>query len=109
MARHPPFFCPKAESEILPQHRYFCGLKRTTMVLISDEILAGLQISEAEFRLEMALWLFSARKISFGAARKWAGMDVWQFQELLDDRGIAAHYDVEEYLADLKTLQILSH
>ena len=56
----------------------------------------------------MALWLYSGRKISFGAARKLAGMDVWQFQELLDERGITAHYDVEEYLADLKTLQICS-
>ena len=78
------------------------------MVVISDETLAGLQLTEAEFRLEMALWLYSGRKISFGAARKLASMDVWQFQELLDDRGIASHYDVEEYLADLKTLQILS-
>lgn len=78
------------------------------MVVITDEMLAGLQLSESDFRQEMALWLFSSRKISFGAARKLARMDVWQFQELLDERGIPIHYDVDEYLADLKTLQILA-
>lgn len=77
------------------------------MVAITDEMLAQMQISEDEFRAEIALWLFANRKASFGFARKLAGLDVWQFQELLDERGIAVHYDVDEYLTDLKNLQIL--
>lgn len=77
------------------------------MVNITDEMLAQLQLSETEFQKEMALWLFSTRKISFGAARRLAKLDVWQFQELLDERGIAVHYDVDEYLTDLRNLQIL--
>ena len=78
------------------------------MVAITDEMLAQLHLTEVEFRLEMALWLFANRKISFGAARKMAGgMDAWQFQELLDERGIPLHYDVDEYLTDLKNLNIL--
>ncbi len=55
----------------------------------------------------MSLWLFAAKKISFGMARKMASMDVFQFQDLLDERGITIHYDVDEYLTDLKNLQIL--
>ena len=55
----------------------------------------------------MALWLFSTRKISFGAARRLAELDIWQFQELLDERGIPLHYDVDEYLTALKNLHIM--
>ncbi|MEK7256195.1 MAG: UPF0175 family protein [Bacteroidota bacterium] len=77
------------------------------MLTITKDFLQQIHLTEAEFMQEMALWLFSNKKISFGAARKLAGMDVWQFQELLDERGISIHYDVEDYLADLRTLQIL--
>ena len=77
------------------------------MVNITDEMLSQFQLSETEFRQEMALWLFSNRKVSFGAARRLAELDVWQFQELLDERGVPLHYDVDEYLTDLKNLHIL--
>lgn len=53
----------------------------------------------------MSLWLFSNMKISFGVARKLAGMDVWQFQELLDERRIPVHYDEDDYQSDLKNLR----
>ncbi len=77
------------------------------MVNITNEMLTQFQLSETEFRREMALWLFANRKISFGAARRLAELDTWQFQELLDDRNIPLHYDVDEYLTDLKNLHIL--
>ncbi len=77
------------------------------MVTFSNEMIAQMQLTESEFRTELALWLFSSRKISIGFARKLAGLDVWAFQQLLDERGIHVHYDVEEYLGDLRHLQIL--
>ncbi len=77
------------------------------MITISESLLKQIDLTENEFMVEMALWLFSSKKISFGVARKLAGMDIWQFQELLDARNIPIHYDVEEYLTDLKNLQIL--
>ncbi len=77
------------------------------MLTISQDLLKNIHLTETEFMIEMSLWLFSARKISFGMAKKLAGMDVFQFQDLLDERGIPLHYDVEEYVNDLKNLQIL--
>ncbi len=77
------------------------------MVTISSDLLKNIHLTEKEFMVEMSLWLFAAKKISFGMAKKLAGMDVFQFQDLLDERGIAIHYDVEEYVTDLKNLQIL--
>lgn len=70
-------------------------------------MLKNIHLTEQEFLVEMSLWLFAAKKISFGMARKMASMDVFQFQDLLDERGITIHYDVDEYLTDLKNLQIL--
>jgi len=77
------------------------------MITVSSDLLKNIHLTEKEFMVEISLWLFSSKKISIGMARKLAGMDVFQFQDLLDERGIPIHYDVEEYLTDLKNLQIL--
>ena len=51
--------------------------------------------------------MFQQGKLSFGKAREMAGMTAWAFQQLLGSRGIAVHYDVEEYEEDLQTLREL--
>jgi len=56
---------------------------------------------------ELALYLFEQGKLSFGKARELAEMTVWEFQQLLGSRGIAIHYDVEDYEEDLATLREL--
>ena len=48
-----------------------------------------------------------ARILSFGKAREMAQMTAWAFQQLLGARGIAVHYDVEEYEQDLAVLKEL--
>lgn len=74
------------------------------MITITKEFLKKIQLTEQEFKTEMALWLFSNQKISFGVARKMAGMDIWKFQELLDERKIPLHYDEDDYRTDLKNI-----
>jgi predicted HTH domain antitoxin len=60
-----------------------------------------------ELRRELAIHLFQQSRLSFGKARKMAGMTVWAFQQLLGSRGIPVHYDVEDYEEDLATLRKL--
>ena len=58
-----------------------------------------------ELKRELAVHLFQQEKLSFGKARELADMTVWTFQQLLGSRGIAVHYDVDDYEEDLATLE----
>ncbi len=75
------------------------------MTLTIADDLIGTALTEAEIRLELAVALYAARKISFGKARKLAGMNWFAFRALLAEKGIPAHYDVEQFEEDLRTLE----
>ena len=77
------------------------------MVLIEDEILQSAKLTEQEVRLELAVALYAQQRLSFGQARKLAGMSLPEFEKLLFDRGIPSHYDVQEFEEDLKTIHRL--
>ena len=77
-----------------------------TLELPSDVLLAT-RLTKSELKVELAIHLFDQGKLSLGKARELADMDIWQFMQLLGARGIAAHYDVEEYEEDLDTLERL--
>ena len=69
---------------------------------ISDDIIRQTNLSEAELRLELALRLFSTGRLSFGQARRIAGVDVIAFQQVLAHNRIPLHYDVADFESDLK-------
>lgn len=71
---------------------------------LPDEIILPLNLSEDELRTELAVALYAAKKISFGKARKLADTDWYSFRQLLAEREIPAHYDVEDLEKDLETL-----
>jgi len=79
----------------------------TISIEIPREILHVARMTPQELRRELAICLFQQDKLSFGKAREMAGMTVWAFQQLLGDRGIPVHYDVEDYEQDLITLKEL--
>ena len=74
-------------------------------VLIPDDILASAEMSEAELKLELAILLFQQEKISIGKARRFAEMNLLEFQREIAQRGICIHYDVEEFEQDIQTLR----
>ncbi|MBD2771801.1 UPF0175 family protein [Iningainema tapete] len=76
-------------------------------VLIPDDILQSAKISEEELKLEIAILLYQQRKLSTGKARRFAGMNLIEFQGELAKRGICINYDVEDFQADLETLRKL--
>jgi predicted HTH domain antitoxin len=76
-------------------------------IVISDQIIQQTNLSEAEFRIRLALLLFEKNILSFGQARRFSGLNVLAFQELLVKYKIPMHYDWEDYQNDLKTLESL--
>jgi predicted HTH domain antitoxin len=61
----------------------------------------------ARLQRELAVRLYQKGLLSFGKARKLAGMSKWAFHQLLGDEGVVRRYDLEELEADLTTLETL--
>jgi predicted HTH domain antitoxin len=74
---------------------------------IPDDWFTSISISEQDLLLELAVNLYATQKISFGKARQLAGLDWYRFRTILSERGISAHYGVEQLEEDLKNLEML--
>ena len=74
-------------------------------VVIPDDILRATKMTEDELKLEIAIMLYKQEKISSGKARAWAGLTVIEFQHELAKRGLYINYNVEDFQADVRTLQ----
>ena len=64
-------------------------------------------MNEQELLVELAIGLYAAQKISFGKARRLAGLDWYRFREILSERNISAHYEIEQFEEDLISLENL--
>jgi predicted HTH domain antitoxin len=82
-------------------------MSSTVSIQVSREIIHATRMTPQELARELAIHLFQQGKLSFGKAREMADMSVWTFQQLLGSRGIAVHYDIEDYEEDLVTLREL--
>ncbi len=74
---------------------------------IPNELVRAARMTEVEILLELAVVLFHKEKLTLGQAATLAGISQFQFQQLLGSRGIAIHYDVQDYIEDLQTIQRL--
>ena len=77
--------------------------------IIPDETLNACGMTEAEFKLEIAVMLFQADKLTLGQASTLAEVNKGRFQEVLKERNIPLYtYEVEDFELDLKNLRKLS-
>lgn len=74
---------------------------------IPDDWFTSISISDQDLLLELAVNLYATQKISFGKARQLAGLDWYRFRTILSERGVSAHYGVEQLDEDLKNLEML--
>ncbi len=74
-------------------------------IVIDDETLQAIQMSEAEMLAEIAILLFQQERFTLGQASRFARMNQLQFQRLLASRQISLHYDVTELREDVKSLE----
>jgi predicted HTH domain antitoxin len=76
---------------------------------IPETILFELKIPrqrwKAELQKELALQLYRENLLSLGNARRLAGMTKLEFHDLLGERHIPRHYDIEDYETDLENLE----
>jgi len=77
------------------------------VVTLPDHIPALQRMTEGELRAELALSLYSARKITLVQAADIAQMNFFDFQALLRDRRVPQHYGEPELDQDLATLREL--
>jgi predicted HTH domain antitoxin len=73
-------------------------------IVIDDETLQTLQMSESEMLAEIAILMFQQERFTLGQASRFARMNQLQFQRLLASRQISLHYDVAELREDVKSL-----
>jgi predicted HTH domain antitoxin len=76
-------------------------------VVIPDDILHASKMTADELVLEIAIMLYKQQKISSGKVRAWTGLTVLEFQHELAKRGLCLNYDVDDFRADVQTLQSL--
>jgi predicted HTH domain antitoxin len=74
-------------------------------IIISDQVLQNLQMSETELLQEIAVMLFQQERFTLGQASRFAGMNQRQFQHLLASRHIPLHYGLAELREDVASLQ----
>ena len=69
------------------------GLLRLGLYANRDEVIAdairNLLLNNRSLRLELALDLFKGDEVSLGRAAEMAGLDRWQFEEILRGHGIS--------------------
>ena len=76
-------------------------------VIISQDILQAANLTPEELRREIAVMLFSKKRLTLAQAAKLAEMHRMTFQHLLASREIPVHYDIEDAKHDLETIKSL--
>jgi len=77
------------------------------LIDLKDDALHGLGLTESQALLDLAIGLFTERRVTLGRAAEIARLTQSDLQRELGQRGIPIHYDVEDFRADLRTLAAL--
>lgn len=74
-------------------------------IRIPDDFLQSLRLpaeeAEKELKKDLAVALYARRGLSFGEARRLAGLTHREFRDLLGKRKVARHYDERDLEEDL--------
>lgn len=77
-------------------------------VVISDEIVRKMGLTEKRLCLELAIYFFEKYIMTLGQASDFAGLSQYDFQQELGKRDIFIHYDEDDLQDDLKIITSLS-
>ncbi|CDM98167.1 MULTISPECIES: UPF0175 family protein [unclassified Limnospira] len=80
------------------------GKIKIMSLVISADIVKASGLSEQELIIELVLLLFQQEKISLGKAAELLNISQVRFQQILSEKGINIHYDVEELQEDIQHL-----
>ena len=82
--------------------------ERQVDLLIPESVLFATNMSVQDLKVELAVHLFEQEWLTLGQAARLAEMHVGDFMQLLAQRGVSLHYDVEEFKEDVATLKRLN-
>jgi predicted HTH domain antitoxin len=74
-------------------------------LLITDDLLKNAPMSEDEFRLELAVFLFEKEIFTLGKASEFSQIPQVVLQKKLARRKIPVHYGYEEFREDMETVR----
>jgi predicted HTH domain antitoxin len=77
------------------------------VIEIHDAALHGLNLTPEEALLDLAIGLYTERRVTLGRAAEIARLPQLRFQQELGRRGINLHYSTEDLAADVATLAAL--
>jgi len=72
---------------------------------IPDEVFRSFNFSEAEFRTELAMWLYEKKIMSLMQAARFASLNILEFQQAMEKKGVMLHYEMEDFETDMNTLK----
>lgn len=82
-------------------------MSATLTLEIPGDVLESARMTMADVKLELAISLFAANRLSMGKAAELAGLPVAEFQMHLGTRHLGPHYDASDALEDQETLAAL--
>jgi len=71
---------------------------------IPDDILLKNHLSEQEFKIQLALFLFQKNVFTLESASHFAEIDSYEFQKKLGENKIPVHYTTQDFKDDLSIL-----
>ncbi|MEO6949921.1 MAG: UPF0175 family protein [Ginsengibacter sp.] len=78
------------------------------MLLLDDDFVKDINMSEQEIKLEFAIWLYERDKISLRKAAKMASLRWLDFSEILCERNISTvKMNSEDFETEIKTVKSL--
>ena len=80
-------------------------MENANVLEVPQDILDSARLTISELQVEVAVYLYSQRRLSVGKARELAGLSLWEFRQLLASRHISPHYDEIDLDQDVATLQ----
>ena len=72
---------------------------------IPDEIIRATRMTEADLLAEFAAFLYQSERLTLAQASRLTGMTRLDFQRWLSRRRIPIHYEVEDLMEDVRTLE----
>jgi predicted HTH domain antitoxin len=71
---------------------------------IPDDIVRAADLSADRLLQELAVRLYATRRLSFGQARRLAGMDMLAFQAILADSNVTLNYGMDDLDDDVRAI-----
>ncbi len=76
----------------------------SVMLEVPNEVTQAMRLpapeAEARLRLELAIGLYTQRLLPLGKAAHLAGLNRWEFDDILSRRGVPGHYTEEDLIHD---------